>query len=528
MHKLYKLALLSLLLVSACPLVRAQDGTHDLSFNGIGYTTYPGFSNASQFNDLALQPDGKIIAAGSYLFGGSGKAFPVVFRFNSDGTVDNSWNGTGYILDTVGDRGMNVYAVGIQSTGRVIVAGPGQDCGSGTCAYVFSTAAYHPDGTPDSTFGGESQVRVYPGGNASGILDMHVYPDDRVLTVGYFYAGSSWQFQLVRMLPDGELDTTFGTGGIAFFDAGAGAEQLNKVIVDPDGKIVVAGYSQAAGDEDAIIARLLPDGSPDLSFGGGDGFTTITLTSTPERFEGLCRMQNGKYFAVGSSTTSGGSANRLYARFLPDGTLDATYSTDGYDAAHLLSLPYSSTTAKTVLALPDNKVAIAGWYLGDVMYDGYVQRLDSNGVPDITFGDGGLDTLDVYGGYYNHFYSMVQQPDGKLLCAGGAQIPFTFTTLYHLARYNMDDVIAFLEPTSLEVLQLLSFPNPSKGLVTLSADETMLGWQITDLRGRTMQEGLCEAKEVTLDLQQLPDAVYAVSVRLASGKSATARLILRR
>lgn len=508
--------------------LHAQDGTHDLTFSTVGYNQVPGLSNGSQFYDVVLQPDGKMVATGMYI---SGKTFPVIFRFNPDGSIDNTWSDDGYLIDSVGNRGLDGWAVARQSTGRILVAGPGQDCGTGTCAYVFAIAAYDVNGDPDSTWGGSSQVRLYPGGNASGILDIQVMPDDRVVVAGYFSGPSGWLLQVARLLPDGTPDPGFDGDGIAFLDAGANAEQVNSLLVQPDGSIVMAGYTKNTGDEDAIIAKLLPDGSPDLSFGGGDGFTSLTLTTSIERFEGLCRMQNGKYFAVGSSAPgAGSSAARLYARFTPDGLIDSTYSADGFDIAHLYSLPYSSTTAKFALALPHNKVVTGGWYLGDVIYDGYVERLDSNGLPDPTFADMGIDTLDI-AGKYNLFYAMVQQPDGKLVCAGGSQIPFTFTTYYSLARYNMDDVITGTSETAPVAETLMICPNPVTGNeddLNVLAYTRISQYQLVDISGKVIMQGNPSASGFVVPLQGIAAGTYLLTSTADDGTHHHRKLVISR
>jgi uncharacterized delta-60 repeat protein len=146
-------------------------------------------------------------------------------------------------------------AMARQADGRILVAGRSTTAGA-VVARLRATGALDPD------FDGDGRVTLPGGGSASAIL---VQPDRNIVVAGN--ASGSEKMTVTRLKPNGSLDTTFGTGGTATIDFATLADLAGGAALQPDGKIVVAGYSQ--GTEDVAIARLNPNGAPDPTFGVG-------------------------------------------------------------------------------------------------------------------------------------------------------------------------------------------------------------------------------------------------------------------
>ncbi len=281
-----------------CALARFNDdGTPDTSFDGDGKLT----TNAggySEINRIALQPDGSIVAAGvKNLYTGTDDF--LVMRYQSFGALDPNF-GTGGMVSTDFGAGRRDWAnaLALQADGRIIAAGVTTSPGTGR---DFAIARYNLNGslddgatndaTPGDSFGvgGRIVTALTSSLSAKSVWDVAVQPDGKVLAGTAYGSG----FLLMRFNPDGSLDPSFGVGGAATasFDNFLGPRnnsstnlldygvQLRAIELLPNGKIVAAGgqYAQSIGsDTYGMIARFNADGSPDNSF-SGDGLVEFLI-----------------------------------------------------------------------------------------------------------------------------------------------------------------------------------------------------------------------------------------------------------
>jgi uncharacterized delta-60 repeat protein len=232
----------------------------------------------------------------------------------------------------------------------------------------------------------------------------------------------------------GALDPTFGTGGIttaAISQFGATSGELDAVAVQPDGKVLIGGYLRFPPLDAThfAIARYLPDGSPDPSW-GTDGLVTTSVPS-PWAGENGSQITNilvepdGKILAVGYLTQSEWLA---MARYNPDGSLDTSFGWNGTIPDPNLVDPSASLLAGVTAAAlqPDGKIL--------VLNGGYLWRYNADGrSPDQTFGNGGSIPAD--GG------SIAFAPDGSILVAG-TDVQWLnsdqFTTSWRVQRFTAD------------------------------------------------------------------------------------------
>jgi uncharacterized delta-60 repeat protein len=228
------------------------DGTLDSTFGEDGKVTtaFPGFPyGAAYAADAAIQADGKIVAGGLIYPSQTPQhgAFALV-RYNPDGTLDSSFDGDGRIVTDMSSGDDRVAAVAIQADGRIVAAGqvvasPGDS--------EFGLARYEPDGTLDSTFGGDGTVTTSFGVAPDGASDLVIQPDGRIVAAG-FAGGKRRQFGLARYNTDGTLDSTFGGDGKVTTNFTEHDDSAFDVAVQANGRIVAAGREAAKGGRFAL------------------------------------------------------------------------------------------------------------------------------------------------------------------------------------------------------------------------------------------------------------------------------------
>ena len=240
------------------------------------------FHPAQAVNDLAVQSDGKIVALGYGLVHEPvwrGWDFTLA-RFNVDGTRDMTFGDNGLVMtDVFGDSEYS-RAVAIQVDGKILAAG-----GAGTIANTngyqrFTVVRYNADGSLDATFGDGGIVAAPMQSNVDFVADMAALPDGKVLVLGYSWAGAA-DYTMMRFNADGSFDATFGNNGIATADLGAW-DRAASLALCADGKFVAAGNGDGNSLQ---VARFNADGSMDSTFGDGgavtfDGFRDECATVT--------------------------------------------------------------------------------------------------------------------------------------------------------------------------------------------------------------------------------------------------------
>ncbi len=306
-------------------------------------------------------------------------------------------------------------------------------------------------GMLDQTFGLAGRVRITVR-DAGGVVA--IQPDGRIVTAGPFGGYSTRSF-LTRLNSDGSFDPSFGTGGVA--DVAAGF--LDAILIQPDGRIVIAGGSPF------LMARYLSDGTPDPSF-GSLGITTTGQLASQDALYAVALLADGSLIGAGRSVLtqpghlisqlalvhcladgtldpafgSGGtllssalpegqavvvqpdgkfvvSAPGSVARFLSDGTLDASFGSGGVATTGLATNGWSP-----LALLPDGKLLVAGR-----TFVAAVARLQSDGTADPTFGAGGVVEVPAFGSFSsfdtNFPFAMLIDPDGKIVVDLSTQLP---------------------------------------------------------------------------------------------------------
>lgn len=217
----------------------------------------------------------------------------------------------------------------------------------------------------------------------------------------------------------GEIDASFGTGGVRSTDFGGTYDWGYAAAVQPDGRIVAAGVSNGAGTYDFALTRYQADGSVDPTF-GRDGKVTTDFASSFDWAYALALQPDGR-IVVGGVTDASGSHDFGLARYLPDGSLDTTFGEGGRVIANLH--PLSADTVYGLAVQPDGKILAGGTTFPDALVlrpnaDFIVARYLPDGSPDAAFGIGGTMTTDFGNESWDDAKALALQPDGSIVLGG--------------------------------------------------------------------------------------------------------------
>jgi uncharacterized delta-60 repeat protein len=306
--------------------------------------------------------------------------------------LDRTFNGNGRIVIELGFN-EDVYGLALQPDGKAVAVG-WTDSGKNAAVYRLTR-----NGSLDRTFDSDGAVSLDSGGEEVGYA-VAAQPDGRIVVAGYTSVGQD--AVVYRLRPNGAADPTFDGDGAVGLDSG-GVEGAAAVAVQPDGKIVVAGYTSI--DTNAVVYRLRPNGSPDLTF-DGDGAVGLDSGGL-EAGAAVALQPDGKIVvAVSTSVNDDAVVYRLHS----DGSPDATFDGDG-----AVGLDSGGVEAGTAVAVqPDGKIVVAGYT--SVGQNAVVYRLRPNGSPDPTFGRDGAVEIDGAGAAYGN--ALALQANGKILIAG--------------------------------------------------------------------------------------------------------------
>jgi uncharacterized delta-60 repeat protein len=378
-HKTIQVISLLFLIFAAAIISRAQcvpastaAGAVDTCFGTGGKVTTDITGDRDYSRALALQSDGKIVVAGiSGYSATAGNADFTVVRYNTNGSLDTSFDGDGIVRTDFSAWTENdddyCRGLAIQPDGKIIVGG--RSFVSPT-TYALVVMRYNTDGSLDTSFDGDGKAQF----EMPAIIEMYGFalqPDGRILVAGRSFVNPGFAGLIVRFNPNGSIDTTFGTNG----STTAGIAGIFSVALQTNGKIVVAGSQGTDPAAPAFaVARLNPNGSPDIFF-GNNGVVTHHPSFNDQTWFVKIRMDN-EIFAGGHSSVNPGDARGTLLRF-------------GTDGAFANAVVHADENAFWNMNFqPDGKMLTVGASI--IPSSGFTIRryLDIN-LPDTTFGSNG-------------------------------------------------------------------------------------------------------------------------------------------
>lgn len=390
------LSLTALLVVSVKTpqTTEAAPSQFDQGFGTRGFVTTNLTGGEDDLTSMALQPDGKIVAAG---FCGAGVT-PIGFclvRYHTNGSMD-TWTFTpsGSI-----DK---ANAIAIQADGKIVLAGVG------SFDEDLTVIRYNANLSPDATFNGNGRVVVQLSGSQV-INDLAIQPDGKILVAGWTSETPSRNFLLARFNANGSPDTSFDTDGMLTTLIGTAA-QATGIALQSDGKIVAVGFANVGGADHFAVARYNVDGSLDNTF-DADGSVITIIGGLDQAFD-LVIQADGK-IVVGGYTAVTNPTNSTFAlvRYNGNGSLDTTFDGDGK-----LVLTFGRECRELAIQA-DGKLVAVGPYQFFNPGQTAVVRINPNGTLDGSFhGDGRL-RLSIPGTIQNANAVLIQ-PDGKIVIGG--------------------------------------------------------------------------------------------------------------
>jgi uncharacterized delta-60 repeat protein len=284
---------------------------------------------------LVRMDDGRYVGCGVFFSPGTATDF-VVARFMSDGTLDGTFDGVGFAVTSFlqsgpgGELFDQCNAVAVQADGMIVSAGLTDENGPPHVALTRHTAS----GQPDSLFGSGGKIDINAAQTANGSSEARavlVQPDGKIVVAGYAFGPGNSELLIMRLNSDGTPDNTFGTGGITRTPVGTGEDIANAMVRQPDGKIVIAGSTIVAdGRRDFVVARYMTNGVLDPSFGTG-GLVTTPVGPSDDIAYALTLMPWGRLVAAGSAriSTSTSGTDLALVSYNADGNLDHYFGNAG-------------------------------------------------------------------------------------------------------------------------------------------------------------------------------------------------------
>lgn len=408
-----------LLLLFNIPALAAA-GDLDPTFGNGGKLFLPAPDNVSpmELNDIAVQPDGKIVGVGRVRYGAifSPNWRAGIVRLNTDGSFDAGFGNNGRLLPPITTHVSDFCALDLQAgSGKIVIACRAFRLGvSGEGIAVYR---YNPDGSPDTSFDGDGFVYTTgPDGWSLFVRDVVVQPDGKILVGGDDFVSSSGGYNrviLTRYNADGSLDASFGSGGRAITPAPEPNrhDYLVNLILLPNGKIIASAWMYT--NTSFLLYGFNANGTPDASF-GTNGEVKTQLGNFFHYGGKATLLPDGKFIYL--ARTNDAAYRHVFLRYDRNGALDTTFGTNGIVPLQL----GENIGVGGLVVQPDGKFVMAGSArINTSTTHVAVVRTTSAGMPDPSFGTGGVVITGNFGIQGNSYGgSAAIQPDGKILVSG--------------------------------------------------------------------------------------------------------------
>ena len=307
-----------------------------------------------------------------------------------------------------------ISSIAIQSDGKIVSVGTASNSGSAN----FGLARYDTDGSLDTDFSSDGKLTTSIGGTDNLGYAVAIQSDGKILMAGSSHNGSNWDIALVRYNANGSLDTDFSSDGIVTTEIGSSHDFGRSIVLQSDGKILVGGDSEISGNRDFAVVRYDTDGSLDTDF-SSDGKLTTSIGSADEYGRSVIVQSDGKILLAGS-TDSGSNTDFAVVRYDTDGSLDTDFSSDGIVTTEIGN---GNDYSESVVLQASGKIIVSGYADMDASastdYDVAVVRYNTDGSLDTDFDSDGIVTTDIGNGH-EYGYDAAIMNDGNIVVAGSS------------------------------------------------------------------------------------------------------------
>ncbi|BDV42198.1 fibronectin type III [Geotalea uraniireducens] len=379
---------------------------------------------------IAVQPDGKLLVVSTLAQPASGTSLITLWRLTTGGLLDGTFNAagtpgaisfTGSSAGTGLDKGA---AVALQSDGKIVVLGT-VDLGNGN--YAWQVRRFNTDGTVDGTFNGNTGYYQEGATGANEAAGLAIQTDDRIMVIGSRDLGTGvTKIEVLRLNADGTLDSAFN-GGTGVYRTGSetSGNRGRGVALQSDGKILLVGtYAYAGGTSDLYVERLLSDGTRD-SFNGLNGAFFGGGGNLSEG-RAIAVQSDGKIVVAGDVDWGGGDTDLWVLRLNDDGTKDTTFDSSIGD---YVDGGTGADRASALVVQPDDRIVVVGTFDFIDDTDIWVLRLNADGTGDPTiYNFYGYYYPNASGNDEGHGVAL--QADGNIVLAGTFTNPLGDTDIH--------------------------------------------------------------------------------------------------
>ncbi len=501
-----KLVLLLLVILVASMAKAQQHWGLDSCFGTDGIVITDLGQNHDYGNSVHIQEDGKIVGTGQSNNGGQSSSSFALIRYNSDGSLDESFGSNGFVLTPNGASEASI----LQPDQKIILSGyHGTDLLSST---AFALLRYNANGSLDPSFGTNGKVATSFGNFIHRGTGVVVQPDGKIVQSGSL-RNEVTKFILLRFETDGTPDSTFGEDGRVTIDVpDFGA--THTLVCQTDGKLIVGGRLRNGSSMDFVMMRYDSNGTIDPTFGtNGVVFTDVGGHNESEACIKL--LPSGKILLTGRVDLSGETRDFWLLRYNSDGSLDNTFATNGiartdlgHDDISILTIPLSS-----------GKIIVGGWTYPDATEKNIgIVRYNENGSVDSTFGTDGI-IITSASDNPDYCWWGAEQNDGKFVLFGatdGLPAP-PFNRNFLILRYSTEGcgISGIDNPVSTEEL-FKFYPNPASENLHIEYNQKLtqgsISLTIIDALGQTVSSHQLISKKSTLDIGELKSGIYLISV----------------
>jgi uncharacterized delta-60 repeat protein len=497
--------LFRLLFIFVSAFTYGQAGTLDTSFNGTGFRLIDTAVSSSAWGKFFLnsssviQNDGKIVIAGANNYDSITKLS--VLRLNPDGTNDTAFGNNGFVsINQNISCSFNYSSIAIQQDGKIVIASTFYGTSD-----KMGVVRINSNGTIDNSFGtnGLKIIDINISGNA---FVVKIQSDNKILVGGWTNEVSNANFGLARLLPNGDIDTTFGVNGMTESINGTIGVDSSILAMDvlPNGKIICSGYFYEINNtfHNFCTVRYNSDGSIDTNF-GSNGMVLTAVDISDDEIHSQVIQPDGKILVAGFASDDNVHGYIAMMRLNPNGSKDNSFGVNGIVSQLITGLDFP--IANSIVLQPDGKIVAVGFG-----YDSFIARFNTNGSLDTTFNSTGFNICDFNPDpLYSHgwFDSVFVLPDGKLLATGitdysDGTVGIDYVTI---ARFNS----VTLGTNVFNKENVTVYPNPTQNKVYF--DNSNSQYSNVSVYNYLGQE-VGNQKEMFVNNQEIDLSIYAIGI----------------
>jgi uncharacterized delta-60 repeat protein len=408
MLKPYYLIAFSLLFSNLTPSMAQSRPDQSFGNKGIVLTDIGSVGSIAQ--TMIVQSDGKIIAGGYTSNNGLDYDFALV-RYQADGSLDYTFGNAGKAVTAVMEGSDFGKSIAIQNDGKILLAGYSSNGQNAD----FTIVRYHHNGILDLSFG-KNGITITDIGNFNDYAkSIALQTDGKIVVSGQTFNGNDYDFATIRYTADGSLDRSFANNGIAITDLGSN-DNSETLAIDFFGNILIAGYSFIDSNKDFAMLRYLSNGTLDLKFNAG-GKVCMDIDRADNTANAILLQPDGKILLSGYSNNEKNIGLALL-RFHKIGKLDYEFGDNG----KIISALTEDGIKGTSLALQnDGKILVGGYRHNSKDYDFAILRYNEDGSADEYFSEKGEQVFAIQSSN-DYCYAIGVQQDGKIIAAGSASI----------------------------------------------------------------------------------------------------------